>query len=210
VVGPAGARTASRRAATIAEATRWVPVVVAQRPAATPKLLDEIARLCPPLLRSVSLLVRSPTRSRRPALGPHPRQPCHCSGRPRLRTSAGWGTARLPGAVPAAPPRPPPLPLPPLRPRLRPGPAARRGQARARARPRRPHPGRGRTDRHLRALGLGVEVAALYAGPSPRAPSFRYALDSAQLSSCTLDVPARARLLCRHHRTTSVPCWVRQ
>jgi hypothetical protein len=40
----------------IAEATRRVPLV-AQRPAARPKLRDEIARLCPPLLRSVSLLL---------------------------------------------------------------------------------------------------------------------------------------------------------
>jgi hypothetical protein len=75
------------------EATSRVPVV-AHRPAATPKLLDEIARRCPPLLRSVTLLVPSPTRSRRPTPRPHARQACRYSRRPQVDT--GWGGARWP------------------------------------------------------------------------------------------------------------------
>jgi hypothetical protein len=91
------------------EATSRVPVV-AHRPAATPRLLDEIARRCPPLLRSVTLLVPSPTRSRSPTPRPHARQPAATRGGRRCarvgaRLAGRWcafrgdpASRRLPGA----------------------------------------------------------------------------------------------------------------
>jgi hypothetical protein len=93
-------RRAMRRSSRMtSEATSRVPVV-AHRLAATPKLLDEIARPCPLLRRSVTLLVPSPTRSRRPTPRPDSRQACRYSRRPQVRT--GWGEARWPGDAPFA------------------------------------------------------------------------------------------------------------
>jgi hypothetical protein len=71
---------------------------MAHRPAATPKLLNEMARPCPSLLRSITLLPQSPTGPRDRLRG-HARAPGRCSRRPRVRASAvGAGPARRVGA----------------------------------------------------------------------------------------------------------------
>jgi hypothetical protein len=65
-----------------------------------PDFPDEVARPCPPLPCSFTLLVPSLFRSRRPRPRPPSRQPCGCSVRPRVNTSAGWRKGRwLDGAL---------------------------------------------------------------------------------------------------------------